>query len=90
MASEQKSGFVDRVFGWLWRRPPRGTVAAPPLTTEQVLRAEAAAIHNAEFDAEVEAEELYRRLNQAGSPAPAPDLVWFHPAQPAFDVRGNS
>jgi hypothetical protein len=57
---------LDRCFGS--RRGGRATPTKPPLTTDQVLREEAAAIHGATFSRE-RGVELYRGLNKLDSAA---------------------
>jgi hypothetical protein len=58
---EPNKGFLDRVFGWLWHTRRR-MAPEPPLTTDAVLRQEAAAIHNVDLTGQ-EKDELYGSLN---------------------------
>jgi len=56
--------FLGPLHGWLWK----GKAAPPPLTTDEVLREEAEAIHHADLSGG-HPEDLYRSLNALNSSA---------------------
>jgi len=56
--------FLGPLHGWLWK----GQAAPPPLTTDEVLREEAEAIHHADLSGG-HPEDLYRSLNALNSSA---------------------
>src|SRR5712671_1586304 len=62
-----QAGFLDRLFGWMWKARSQ-KAPPPPLTTEEVLRQEAEAIHHADLTGQ-EKDDLYRSLNALNSAA---------------------
>src|SRR4051812_24361604 len=59
--------WLKRLRAWYWHSPPAAENTRP-LTTEEVLREEAAAIHNLDFSSR-SIPDLYRALNQTNQSA---------------------